>query len=69
MYDQIREDIFYIMLYAIVTALAMLASCYLLFRQGNAFAKDVTPPRVMPLPKTLRRQYVCAAGLQPSLLP
>ena len=44
MYDQIREDIFYIMLYAIVTALAMLASCYLLFRQGNAFAKDVTPP-------------------------
>ena len=22
----------------------MLASCYLLFRQGNAFAKDVTPP-------------------------
>ena len=44
MYDQIREDIFYIMLYAIVTALAMLASCYLLFRQGNAFAKDVMPP-------------------------
>ena len=40
MYDQIRGDIFYIMLYAIVTALAMLASCYLLFRQGNAFAKD-----------------------------
>ena len=24
--------------------MAMLASCYLLFRQGNAFAKDVTPP-------------------------
>ena len=22
----------------------MMASCYLLFRQGNAFAKDVTPP-------------------------
>ena len=44
MYDQLREDIFYIMLYAIVTALAILASCYLLFRQGNAFAKDVTPP-------------------------
>ena len=27
-----------------VTAMAMMASCYLLFRQGNAFARDVTPP-------------------------
>ena len=44
MYDQIREDTLYIMLYAVVTTTAMLASCYLLFRQGNAFAKDVTPP-------------------------
>ena len=44
MYDQIREDTLYIMLYAAVTVIAMLASCYLLFRQGNAFAKDVTPP-------------------------
>ena len=24
--------------------MAMMASCYLLFRQGNAFARDVTPP-------------------------
>ena len=32
------------MLYAVVTATAMMASCYLLFRQGNAFARDVTPP-------------------------
>ena len=44
MYDQIREDTIYIMLYTVVTAMAMMASCYLLFRQGNAFAKDITPP-------------------------
>ena len=44
MYDQIREDTLFIILYSVVTAMAMLASCYLLFRQGNAFAKDVTPP-------------------------
>ena len=43
-YDQIRQDTIYIMLYTVVTAMAMMASCYLLFRQGNAFAKDVTPP-------------------------
>ena len=45
MYDQIREDTLYIMLYAVVTAMAALASIYLLFRRGNAFAADVTPPR------------------------
>ena len=44
MYDQIREDTLYIMLYAAVAMLAMLASAYLLFRRGNAFAPDVTPP-------------------------
>ena len=44
MYDQIREDKLYIMLYAVVTAMSMLASCYLLFRRGNAFATDITPP-------------------------
>ena len=43
-YDQVRHDTLYIMLYTLVTAMAMMASCYLLFRQGNAFAKDVTPP-------------------------
>ena len=42
MYDQIRQDTIYIMLYTLVTAMALLASCYLLFRQGNAFAKDET---------------------------
>ena len=44
MYDQLREDTLYIMLYAAVTMLAMLASGYLLFRRGNAFAPDITPP-------------------------
>ena len=42
MYDQIREDTLYIMLYAVVTAMSIMASCYLLFRQGNAFARDIT---------------------------
>ena len=32
------------MLYAVVTTIAMLASCYLLFRRANAIAPDVTPP-------------------------
>ena len=45
MYDQIRQETLFAMLYAVVTAMAMQASCYLLFRQGNAFAKDITPPR------------------------
>ena len=44
MYDQIREDTLYIMLYAGVTVMAMIACCYLLFRQGNAIAADITPP-------------------------
>ena len=44
MYDQIREEIF-LMFYASVAMLSLIACCYLLFRQGNAFAKDVTPPR------------------------
>jgi AraC-like DNA-binding protein len=44
MYDQIRQEILFIMLYAVVTAMAMLASCYLLFRRGNVFSTDITPP-------------------------
>jgi len=32
------------MLYAVVTAMSIMASCYLLFRQGNAFARDITTP-------------------------
>ena len=42
MYDQIREDHLYIILYAMVTAVAMMASCYLLLRRSNAIAPDVT---------------------------
>ena len=44
MYDQIREDTLYIILYAMVTAMAMIASCYLLLRRANGLAPDVTPP-------------------------
>lgn len=44
MYDQIREDIFFILLYGVVTTMAAMASCYLLFRQGNAFAADIKTP-------------------------
>ena len=44
MYDQIRDDTLFGMLYAVVSALFLVACFYLLFRQGNAFARDVTPP-------------------------
>lgn len=44
MYDQIREDILFGMLYAVGAVLSLIACCYLLFRQGNAFARDVTSP-------------------------
>ena len=44
MCDQIRQDTLYIMLYAVVITIAMLASCYLLFRRDNAIAPNVTPP-------------------------
>ena len=42
MYDQIREDTLFIMLYGVVTATAVIACCYLLFRRANAIAPDVT---------------------------
>ncbi|MBP5507757.1 MAG: helix-turn-helix transcriptional regulator [Prevotella sp.] len=45
MYEQqIREDIPFIMFYAGVAMVSLLASCYLLFRRGNAFASGVTTP-------------------------
>ena len=44
MYEQILEDVIFGMLYAVVTVLAALGCVYLLFRRGNAFAADVTPP-------------------------
>ena len=44
MYNQIQGDTLFIILYSVVTAMAMMASCYLLFRRGNAFAPDITTP-------------------------
>ena len=44
MYDQIREDTLFIILYTLVTGMAIMSSCYLLLRRGNAFAPDITPP-------------------------
>ena len=44
MYDQIREDIFFIMFYASVAMLSLIACCYLLFRRANAIAPDVMSP-------------------------
>ena len=44
MYDQIREDIIFILFYGGVTAMALMASCYLLFRRANAIAPDIKSP-------------------------
>ena len=44
MYNLSLEDIIFLMFYASVAMLSLIACCYLLFRHGNAFAKDVTPP-------------------------
>ncbi len=44
MYDYIRQDVIFIMFYTVVTCMALTASCYLLFRRGNAFAPDIKPP-------------------------
>ena len=45
MYElRIPDDLLYYMFYAGVAVLSLIAGCYLLFRRGNAFAPDVTPP-------------------------
>ncbi len=44
MYDQTQEDAIFVMLYAIVMTMGLMASAYLLFRRGNAFAEDIIPP-------------------------
>ena len=44
MYEQIREDTLFCMLYASAAMLSLTACCYLLFRRGNAFAPDITTP-------------------------
>ena len=45
MYDQIRQDTLFIILYTVTMVMAAMASIYLLFRRGNAFASDIIPPR------------------------
>ena len=40
---QILEYIYYVV-YGGVTALSLIACCYMLFSRGNAFAIDITPP-------------------------
>ena len=44
MYEQISGNTLYLMFYAGVTVLNLIACCYLLFRRGNAIAPDVTSP-------------------------
>ena len=45
MYEHlIQENIFFFMFYAAVAMMALMACCYLLLRQGNAFAADITSP-------------------------
>ena len=45
MYEQeFQGDVFYMMLYAVVAAMSMIACCYLLFRRANAIAPDITSP-------------------------
>ena len=45
MYEQqLSEDALYLMFYAGVMVLNLMACCYLLLRKANAIAPDVTPP-------------------------
>ena len=45
MYDQqFQGDVFYMMFYAGVAVMSMIACCYLLFSRGNAFVPDITSP-------------------------
>jgi hypothetical protein len=46
MYDQIRGDILFTILYSAVATMALLTGCYLLFSKANAFATDITPPEM-----------------------
>ena len=41
MYEQILEDAIFVMFYAVVMTMALMAGAYLLFRRGNAFAEDI----------------------------
>jgi AraC-like DNA-binding protein len=44
MHDHIQEDIIFLMFYASVAMLSLIACCYLLFRRANAIAPDVMSP-------------------------
>ena len=45
MYEHlIQENILFFMFYAAVAMMALMASCYLLFRDGNAFAAHISSP-------------------------
>ena len=44
MYDQFLKDTSFLILYTVVTVVALMASAYLLFRRGNAFAADIRTP-------------------------
>jgi AraC-like DNA-binding protein len=45
MYEQeFQGDVLYMMLYAVVAVMNLVACCYLLFRRANTIAPDVTPP-------------------------
>jgi len=45
MYErEFQGDVLYMMFYAIVAALNLVACCYLLFRRANAFAPDIKSP-------------------------
>ena len=44
MYNQFQDNLLFMMLYGAVAMLSLIASCYLLFRRGNAFAPDITSP-------------------------
>ena len=44
MYDQIQEDLLYMVIYGAAAMLSLTACCYLLFRDGNAFIAEIKSP-------------------------
>ena len=44
MFEQQIQEVVLLMVYAGVTVISLIACCYLLFRQGNAFAADIKSP-------------------------
>jgi AraC-like DNA-binding protein len=59
MYNLIQENILFLMFYASVAMLSLIACCYLLFRRGNAIAPDITPP--VRLRRWTAAFFACAA--------